>query len=176
MGGVGISRCRHQVHHLWQPPCGQQGVWQGLPCPGWHLPAPRPWLRPHPLPTPFPHVSSCPSPSPPPLSPGPLAPVPALAPAPRHALAIVDDQTTSYLWLCLGHLSIEYRQPTTSYGTPYQISRDRQCVWQILERHMPCSVSCSRRPCRLRLHCQLNNPHAFAQAAFRHYIHRGGNA
>lgn len=44
MGSAGVSRCRHQVHHLWEPAGGQQGVWQGLQRPGRHLPPPRPRL------------------------------------------------------------------------------------------------------------------------------------
>ena len=37
LGSTGVSGCRHQVHHLWQPPRGQQGIWQGLQRSGGHL-------------------------------------------------------------------------------------------------------------------------------------------
>ena len=38
VGCTGVPRCRHPVHHLWVPPGGQQGVWQGIQRPGGHLP------------------------------------------------------------------------------------------------------------------------------------------
>ena len=57
MGCVGVSRCRHSVHHIWVPPGGQQGVWQGLQRPGGHLPQAGARLRPRPLSASIPHVS-----------------------------------------------------------------------------------------------------------------------
>ncbi len=63
MGCAGVPRCRHPVHHVWVPPGGQQGVWQGLQRPGGHLPQAGARLRPRPLPAPITHVS------PPPLLP-----------------------------------------------------------------------------------------------------------
>ncbi len=57
MGCVGVSRCRHSVHHIWLPPGGQQGVWQGLQRPGGHLPQAGARLRPRSLSASIPHVS-----------------------------------------------------------------------------------------------------------------------
>ncbi len=57
MGCAGVPRCRHPVHHVWVPPGGQQGVWQGLQRPGGHLPQAGARLRPRPLPAPITHVS-----------------------------------------------------------------------------------------------------------------------
>ncbi len=52
MGCAAVPTGRHPVHHLWQPPRGQQGLQEGLPHPGGHIPAPGAWGGPRARPPP----------------------------------------------------------------------------------------------------------------------------
>ena len=42
LGSIAVPSGGHQVHHLWQPSSGQQGLQARLPHFGWYLPAPCP--------------------------------------------------------------------------------------------------------------------------------------